>query len=307
MRDPLFGNTPVDMDLPALLGKPPRMTRDVQRQRPALPPFSAEGIDLAEAVRRVLLHPTVADKTFLVTIGDRTVGGLCSRDPMVGPWQVPVADCATTLLSFDGYAGEAFAMGERSPLAVLDGPASGRMAVGEALTNLAAAPVESLSRVKLSANWMAAAGSPGEDAALFDTVKAVALDLCPRLGVGIPVGKDSMSMRTTWQEGGAAEAVVGAAVPHRDRLRALPRRARDVDAAAAHRPRRDRPRLRGPGGREDAPRRVDPGPGLRPDRATRRRTSTTRTGSRASTPRSPSCAPRRSSSPTTTGPTAASS
>ena len=150
----------------------------------------------------MLLHPTVADKTFLVTIGDRTVGGLCSRDPMVGPWQVPVADCATTLLSFDGYAGEAFAMGERSPLAVIDGPASGRMAVAEALTNLAAAPVESLSRVKLSANWMAAAGSPGEDAALFDTVKAVALDLCPRLGVGIPVGKDSMSMRTTWQEGG---------------------------------------------------------------------------------------------------------
>ena len=209
VRDPRFGNTPVDMDLPALLGKPPRMTRDVKRERPALPPFSAEGIDLHEAVRRVLVHPTVADKTFLVTIGDRTVGGLCSRDPMVGPWQVPVADCATTLLSFDGYAGEAFAVGERSPIAVLDGPASGRMAVGEALTNLAAAPVESLSRVKLSANWMAAAGSPGEDAALFDTVKAVALDLCPRLGVGIPVGKDSMSMRTTWQEGGAAKAVVG--------------------------------------------------------------------------------------------------
>ena len=209
VRDPLFGNKPVDMDLPALLGKPPRMTRDVKRRRSHLPPFSAEGIDLHEAVRRVLLHPTVADKTFLVTIGDRTVGGLCSRDPMVGPWQVPVADCATTLLSFDGHSGEAFAMGERSPIAVLDGPASGRMAVGEALTNLAAAPVESLSRVKLSANWMAAAGSPGEDAALFDTVKAVALDLCPRLGVGIPVGKDSMSMRTAWQEGGAAKAVVG--------------------------------------------------------------------------------------------------
>jgi phosphoribosylformylglycinamidine synthase len=208
VRDPLFGNTPVDMDLTALLGKPPRMTRDARRLRPRLPSFTASGIDLAEAVRRVLLHPTVADKTFLVTIGDRTVGGLCSRDPMVGPWQVPVADCATTLLSFDGHAGEAFAMGERAPLAVIDAPASGRMAVAEALTNLAAAPVESLSRVKLSANWMAAAGSPGEDAALFDTVKAVALDLCPRLGVGIPVGKDSMSMRTTWEEAGSRKEVV---------------------------------------------------------------------------------------------------
>ncbi|HYN01534.1 MAG TPA: phosphoribosylformylglycinamidine synthase [Vicinamibacteria bacterium] len=208
VADPLFGNTPVDMDLPSLLGKPPRMTRDVRRLRPELRPFSAEGIDVSEAARRVLLHPTVADKTFLVTIGDRTVGGLCSRDPMVGPWQVPLADCATTLLAFEGYAGEAFAVGERAPIAVVDGPASGRMAVGEALTNLAAAPVTSLSRVKLSANWMAAAGSPGEDAALFDTVKAVALDLCPRLGIGIPVGKDSMSMRTTWEEHGLKKAVV---------------------------------------------------------------------------------------------------
>jgi phosphoribosylformylglycinamidine synthase len=208
VRDPLFGDTPVDMELPALLGKPPRMTRDVARRRPDLAPFRAAGIDLAEAIRRVLLHPAVADKTFLVTIGDRTVGGLCSRDPMVGPWQVPVSDCATTLLSFEGYAGEAFAMGERTPLAVIDAPASGRMAVGETLTNLAAAPVD-LSRVKLSANWMAAAGAPGEDAALFDTVKAVALELCPRLGVGIPVGKDSMSMRTTWEERGRARDVVG--------------------------------------------------------------------------------------------------
>jgi phosphoribosylformylglycinamidine synthase len=208
VADPLFGNKPVDMDLPALLGKPPRMTRDARRLRRELRPFAAEGIDLSEAVRRVLLHPTVADKTFLVTIGDRTVGGLCSRDPMVGPWQVPVADCATTLLAFEGYAGEAFAVGERAPIAVIDGPASGRMAVAEALTNLAAAPVASLSRVKLSANWMAAAGSPGEDAALFDTVTAVALDLCPRLGIGIPVGKDSMSMSTTWEEHGVKKAVV---------------------------------------------------------------------------------------------------
>jgi len=208
VSDPLFENRPVDMELPALFGKPPRMTRDVARKRGTFAAFDATGIDLLEAARRVLLHPTVGDKTFLVTIGDRTVGGLCARDPMVGPWQVPVADCATTLLSFRGCAGEAFAMGERTPVAVIDAPASGRMAVAEALTNLAAAPVV-LSRVKLSANWMAAAGSPGEDAALFDTVRAVALDLCPRLGVGIPVGKDSMSMRTSWEESGRQHDVVG--------------------------------------------------------------------------------------------------
>ena len=208
VRDPLFGNTPVDMDLPALFGKPPRMTRNASRAGRVLPPFSFDGIDLRDAVERVLRAPAVADKTFLVTIGDRTVGGLCSRDQMVGPWQVPVADCATTLLGFEEYAGEAFAVGERTPIAAVDAPASGRMAVGEALTNLAAAPVRDLSLVKLSANWMAAAGAPGEDAALFDTVKAVALDLCPQLGVSIPVGKDSMSMRTAWTEGGASREVV---------------------------------------------------------------------------------------------------
>jgi phosphoribosylformylglycinamidine synthase len=206
--DPLFGNKPVDMDLPALLGKPPRMTRDVSRVHVEVVPFSFDGVDLADAVERVLRAPSVADKTFLVTIGDRTVGGLCSRDQMVGPWQVPVADCATTLLGFETYAGEAFSIGERTPLAAVNPPASGRMAVGEALTNLAAAPIDDLSRVKLSANWMAAAGSPGEDAALFDTVKAVALDLCPRLGISIPVGKDSMSMRTAWTEDGAVHEVV---------------------------------------------------------------------------------------------------
>jgi phosphoribosylformylglycinamidine synthase len=202
VRDPLFGNQPVDVALSALFGKPPRVTRDVKRLRPDVRPFSTDGIALAEVARRVLLHPAVADKTFLVTIGDRTVGGLSARDPMVGPWQVPVADCAATLLSFEGCAGEAFAIGERTPLAVIDPPASGRIAVAEALTNLAAAPVTGLGRVKLSANWMAAAGSPGEDAALFDTVRTVALDLCPKLGVGIPVGKDSMSMRTTWEADG---------------------------------------------------------------------------------------------------------
>ncbi|MCX7891417.1 MAG: phosphoribosylformylglycinamidine synthase [Burkholderiales bacterium] len=208
VRDPLFGNLPVDMDLRAVLGKPPRMVRDVRHvaRRPA--PFDASGIELREAALRVLAAPTVARKTFLVAIGDRSVGGLTARDQMVGPWQVPVADCAVTLADFEGYQGEAFAMGERTPLAVIDPAASGRMAIGEALTNLAAAPVTALGRVKLSANWMAAAGYPGEDAALFDTVRAVALELCPRLGVGIPVGKDSLSMRTTWQEGGAQREVV---------------------------------------------------------------------------------------------------
>ena len=203
-----FDNKPVDIDLSVVLGKPPKMLRDVTRIAPGLEPLSLDGIELKEAAYRVLRNPAVADKTFLVSIGDRTVGGLCSRDPFVGPWQVPVADCAVTLLDFEGYAGEAFAIGERTPLALIDGPASGRMAVGEALTNLAAARVGALDRVKLSANWMAAAGSPGEDAALFDTVRAVAMELCPALGVAIPVGKDSLSMRTAWQEGGAAKEVV---------------------------------------------------------------------------------------------------
>ena len=208
LRDPVFENDPVDMDLPALLGKPPRMTRDVARVTPAPSALDMTGVTIGEALSRVLRNPTVADKTFLITIGDRTVGGLCSRDQCVGRWQVPVADCATTFLAFEGYAGEAFAIGERTPLAVIDAPASGRMAVGEALTNLAAAPIRALPLVKLSANWMAAAGAPGEDAALFDTVRAVALDLCPALGVSIPVGKDSMSMRTTWTDEGRSCAVV---------------------------------------------------------------------------------------------------
>ena len=205
--DDRYCNNPVDMDLGVLLGKPPRMLRDVARRKPVLQPFSTAGIELAEACLRVLRHPTVADKTFLISIGDRSVGGLCARDPFVGPWQTPVADCAVTLLGYEEYAGEAYCMGERTPLAVIDAPASGRMAVGEALTNLAAAPVE-LSRVKLSANWMAAAGHPGEDAALYDTVRAVALELCPALGIGIPVGKDSLSMKTTWEDAGRKKEVV---------------------------------------------------------------------------------------------------
>jgi phosphoribosylformylglycinamidine synthase len=202
-----FDNTPVDVPLEVILGKAPKMTRDVQRVVHARTPLRLAGIDLRDAVYRVLQFPAVADKTFLVTIGDRTVGGLCSRDPMVGPWQVPVADVAVTLMDFIGYAGEAMAMGERTPLALIDGPASGRMAVGEAITNLAAAPVGALRDVKLSANWMAPAGHPGEDARLYDTVRAVAIDTCARIGLSIPVGKDSMSMRTTWVDNGVEKAV----------------------------------------------------------------------------------------------------
>ncbi len=207
LADERDASKPVDMDLGVLLGKPPRMLREVSRRARALPPFSAAGIELDEACTRVLRHPTVADKTFLISIGDRTVGGLCARDPCVGPWQTPVADCAVTLFGFGDYAGEAYCIGERAPLAVIDAPASGRMAVGEALTNLAAAPAD-LARVKLSANWMAAAGHAGEDAALYDTVRAVALELCPALGIGIPVGKDSLSMKTTWEEAGRKKEVV---------------------------------------------------------------------------------------------------
>jgi phosphoribosylformylglycinamidine synthase len=206
--DPKFGNTPVEMELSVLLGKPPRMTRDVLRHPPDTPSLSLAEVALQDACYRVLRHPTVARKTFLVSIGDRTVGGLCARDPFVGPWQVPVADCAVTAMSFHGVLGEAFAMGERSPLALISPEASGRMAVGESLTNLAAAAVGDLGRVKLSANWMAAAGYGAEDAALFDTVRAVALELCPALGISIPVGKDSLSMRTAWEEGGRQREVV---------------------------------------------------------------------------------------------------
>jgi phosphoribosylformylglycinamidine synthase len=207
VSDRLFGTVPVDMDMATLFGKAPRMRRDARRVRHALPGFDASRVDLKQAALRVLQLPAVADKTFLITIGDRTVGGLCSRDPMVGPWQVPVADVAVTLADFVGYAGEAMAMGERTPLALIDAPASGRMAVGEALTNLAAAPVGPLDRVKLSANWMAAAGHAGDDADLFDTVRAVAMELCPALGVSIPVGKDSLSMRMSWDDGKSAKAV----------------------------------------------------------------------------------------------------
>ena len=203
VADPAFGNQPVDMELSVLLGNPPKMTRNVARARRELPPFDLSGIDLKEAALRVLNMPGVADKTFLISIGDRTVGGMTARDQMVGPWQVPVADVAVTLLGFQTCRGEAMAMGERTPLALISPEASGRMAVGEAITNIAAAVIADISDVKLSANWMAAAGHPGEDAALYDTVRAVALELCPQLGLSIPVGKDSLSMKTAWNENGA--------------------------------------------------------------------------------------------------------
>ena len=199
---------PVDMPMDVLLGKPPRMHRDVTRVAQTLPPVDVTGLSLDQVAFDVLRHPTVANKSFLITIGDRTVGGLNVRDQMVGPWQVPVADCAVTTLDFSGYAGEAMTMGERTPLAVIDAPASGRMAIGEAITNLAAAPVANLGQVKLSANWMAACGVAGEDAKLFDTVKAVGMELCPALGISIPVGKDSLSMRTKWQDNGVDKEVV---------------------------------------------------------------------------------------------------
>jgi phosphoribosylformylglycinamidine synthase len=200
--------SPVDMPMDVLLGKPPKMLRDVEHVEHTFPPVDLTGIELKEAVRRVLLNPTVADKSFLITIGDRTVGGMTVRDQMVGPWQVPVADCAVTAMSYEGFVGEAMAMGERTPLAVIDAAASGRMAVGEAITNIAAAPIADISDIKLSANWMAACGQPGQDAALFDTVKAVGMELCPALGVSIPVGKDSLSMRTTWNDDGESKAVI---------------------------------------------------------------------------------------------------
>jgi phosphoribosylformylglycinamidine synthase len=179
------------------------MTRDVVRSSRELRAFDLTGLKLKEAAYRVLRLPTVADKTFLISIGDRTVGGMSARDQMVGPWQVPVADVAVTLTGYRGYRGEAMAMGERSPLALIKPAASGRMAVAEALTNIAAAQVGDIGRVKLSANWMAAAGHPGEDAALFDTVRAVAMESAPRLGWH-PGGQGLMSMKTVWRDAGPA-------------------------------------------------------------------------------------------------------
>ena len=199
---------PIDMPMEVLLGKPPKMHRDVHTTQEQFPPFNCNAIELKEAIELVLQQPTVASKSFLITIGDRTVGGLNSRDPFVGPWQVPVADCAVTTMDYSGYRGEAMSMGERTPLALFNAPAAAKMAVGEAITNILAADIASIEDIKLSANWMAACGQPGEDAKLYESVKAVGMELCPELGISIPVGKDSLSMATTWQDHNQAKQVV---------------------------------------------------------------------------------------------------
>ncbi|MET0411000.1 MAG: phosphoribosylformylglycinamidine synthase, partial [Polyangiaceae bacterium] len=209
LADRHFANRPIDVPLALIFGNTPRMTREVRARAARVEPLSRAGIELGEAARRVLALPAVADKSFLVTIGDRTVGGLIHRDQMVGPWQVPVADCGVTLSDFRGLTGEAVALGERAPVALVSPAAAARLSVGEALTNLAAAPVAALCLVKLSANWMAAAGHPGEDQALFEAVRTVGLELCPALGIAVPVGKDSLSMRTSWRgEQGDSRTVV---------------------------------------------------------------------------------------------------
>ena len=206
VNDTLLGANPVDLPMSVLFGKAPRMHKDATTLVRQGTPLPVE-IDLEEAIHRVIGHPTVASKSFLITIGDRTVGGMVARDQMIGPWQVPVSDVAVTANSYQGYLGEAMAMGERTPIALLNAAASGRMAIGETLTNIAAAKISRIQDIKLSANWMAAVGHPGEDANLYRTVEAVGMEICPALGICIPVGKDSMSMQTKWQEGGADKSV----------------------------------------------------------------------------------------------------
>jgi len=208
VTDPLLSATPVDMPIDVLLGKAPRMTRHVSTAPKTTAQLSTAGATIAGSLDRLLCLPTIADKSFLITIGDRTVGGMISRDQMVGPWQVPVADCAVSLNSYDGYGGEAMAMGERTPVAVLNAPASGRLAVAEAITNILAADIRHLTDIRLSANWMAACGEPGEDADLYATVRAVGVELCASLGITIPVGKDSLSMRTAWSDAAGDHAVI---------------------------------------------------------------------------------------------------
>jgi phosphoribosylformylglycinamidine synthase len=208
VRDSVFGNEPVAMGMDVLFGKPPRMTRRASSNAPAAPPWQRDRLNLAAAVERVLAFPAVADKSFLINIGDRTVGGFSVRDQLVGPWQVPVSDVAVTASAYEGYTGEAFALGERTPVAIHDGPASARLAVAEAVLNMAAADVRALGDIRLSANWMAAAGHANDDYTLYKMVEAVGEELCPKLGIAIPVGKDSLSMRTVWQaDDGRARAV----------------------------------------------------------------------------------------------------
>src|SRR5690606_29258435 len=207
VRDRLFGNEPVAMPMEVLFGKPPRMERSAVSAQPAAHEWRHDGIPLDEAIERVLKFPAVADKSFLIHIGDRTVGGLCVRDQLVGPWQVPVSDVAVTAADYWDYRGEAFAMGERTPVAIRAGAASARLAVVEAVLNVIAADVERLGDIKLSANWMAAAGHGGDDYTLYEMVRTVGEELCPALGIAIPVGKDSLSMRTVWRDGDGERAV----------------------------------------------------------------------------------------------------
>ena len=207
LSDKHFGDNPIDLPMSVLFGSPPKIHKNIQSMRSSLISFDFSGVSINEAIDHVLKHPTVASKSFLITIGDRSVTGTVARDQMVGPWQVPVADCAVTTSGYDSYSGEAMAMGERSPLALLNAPASGRMAIGEAITNIAACNIKQISDIKLSANWMSSSGHPGEDEKLYRTVEAVGMNFCPELGITIPVGKDSMSMRTSWKERGENRAV----------------------------------------------------------------------------------------------------
>ena len=205
LNDPHFENMPIDISMSVLLGKTPKLHKDVCRSQEAHAALKTDDMELSEAIQRVLRFPAVAKKNFLITIADRSITGMVTRDQMVGPWQTPVADVAVTSTTLTSLNGESMAMGERTPMATLNAAAAGRMAIGECITNLAASSVESIGKIKLSANWMVAAGEPGEDAKLFDTVKAVGMDLCPALGISIPVGKDSMSMRTSWQDAAGNE------------------------------------------------------------------------------------------------------
>src|SRR5690606_32356999 len=229
---PYSPDLPIDLPMDVLFGKPPKMHRDTAHPPPPRwPSLDTGSLELHDAALRVMAHPTVAAKSFLVTIGDRSVGALTARDQMIGPWQLPVADCAITLSDYEGHAGEAMAIGERTPLALLDPAAAARMAVGEAITNLCAAPVASLPRIKLSANWMAAAGHDGEDARLFDAVRALGLELCPELDLSIPVGKDSLSMQAERKSVSPVSLVVTAFAPVQDvRAQLTPLLDREVDS-----------------------------------------------------------------------------
>ena len=252
----------IDLPLDVLFGNPPKMQRSFTRAASERAPLDLSGVTIADAIQRVLRLPAVASKSFLITIGDRSVGGLTVQDQMVGPWQVPVADCAVTLAGFDSVCGEAMAIGERTPLAVIDAAASARMAVGEVITNMAGACIEKLRDIKLSANWMAAAGEPGQDQALYDAVHAVGMEFCPALGMTIPVGKDSMSMRMKWTDAGEAKAVVSPLSVIFFGVRSGERCAPHIDAAVAAR--QELPRSHRSGRRPQSPRWFSAGAGLHP-------------------------------------------